>query len=143
MKHAKGKFKSDDNQNYNQKIFSLKKFFNKNFEYLDEVKILIDCIITNREINCLILSFILNIVYLMTDNIIPLVIQILFLANLTQTLIDILTTIKMRWDKGVIVLIFTYLVVYIFSWISILRFSTLFNFDSLDANKVIFFLTLG
>lgn len=91
--------------------------------FLNEISILeyfsvlvFDTILFNRELICLILSFLLTIIYLATGNSILLVVQVLFLVNLSIILYGIIEAVKMRYIQLLSVLAFSYLIVYVFSY---------------------------
>ena len=85
--------------------------------------------LTNREIIILILSLILNIVYISTKMPIFLVVQILFILNIISTLFDIVLAIQLKWKNIVLLLLFDFLCIYIFMWLAFFYFSYFFDFD--------------
>jgi hypothetical protein len=122
-----------------QKYFNEKNFFpiniireiNSDLGFFSKLKIsFIDSIIFNNEINTLFFSFVLNILYLFIGSPIILVVPCLLIANLSPILNDIFLAMKMRWKALLIVLIFTYLLIYLFMWITLLWVSDIFYFDS-------------
>lgn len=90
---------------------------------------LFDTIIYNREINIFILSFFLLITYFLTGSALCLVFPILNVSNLSEILFNIILAVQLRWQQLVTVLIFTYLVVYCFMWITFYYIYESFMFD--------------
>ena len=85
--------------------------------------------IENREIIILILSLILNIIFIGTKMPIFLVFQILFILNIISTLFDIVLAIKLKWKNIILLLLFDFLSIYIFTWLAFFYFSYFFVFD--------------
>jgi hypothetical protein len=105
--------------------------------------VLLDLILFNREVNFLVLDIVLLILYLTTWNSICLVIPVILITNLSAFLYDILYVIQMKWKQLCLVLIYTYLLVYLFTWIAFLYFYELFNTETFDIPSVIIILILG
>jgi hypothetical protein len=93
-------------------------------------------IIQNKDINILLISLILNIFYLITENFIPIAIQILFIASLSKDLMNVLKAVVTKINKWLIVLGFSWLVIVLFSWIAMIWFSSLFTYEVYDINTV-------
>ena len=85
--------------------------------------------ITNGEIIILILSLILNILFLATKMPIFFVVQVLFILNIIQTLFDIVLAIQLKWKNIILLLLFDFLCLYIFMWFAFFYFSNFFIFD--------------
>jgi hypothetical protein len=110
---------------------------NKNFKNMEAGRVLIDALFFNREINVLFLTIIILIVYLATGMPFVLVIPTIFIMNLSTTLYDILIALKLRWRQLLAVLLFTYLCIYLFSWMGLLWINKLFNYpDTVDPKTV-------
>ena len=85
--------------------------------------------ILNREIIMLVLSLILSICYIGTKNPLFLVVQIIFVANISSTLFDIIYAIKLKWINIVLLLLFDFLCVYVFMWFAFFFYPYFFEFD--------------
>ena len=88
-------------------------------------------IILNREINIFFFTFIFNILFLGIPNCIFLSIPLLLVANINPLLLGIVVAFKLRLKQLVMVLIFMYLIVYLFSWFAFYYFHEIFYFPSL------------
>lgn len=91
--------------------------------FVDDIKwydyiytLVFDTILFNKELIFLILSFILNCLYLGLANSVFLVLQVVFLVNLSDILYGVVVAIRLRYVQLVSVLAFTYLMVYVFSY---------------------------
>jgi hypothetical protein len=89
-----------------------------------------DLIILNRNINMFVITLILLIAYLSSLNSICLVLATLLISNLSELLYDIVYAIKLRWKQLVLTLLFTYLVIYIFTWIIFLYLYEIFKMEN-------------
>jgi hypothetical protein len=119
----------------------LRESLNDSVSVWDKIKVvLFDLILFNREVNFLVLDVILLILYLTTGNSICLVIPVILITNLSAFLYDIFFVIQMKWKQLCLVLIYTYLLVYLFSWIAFLYFYELFNTETFDIPSVIIIL---
>jgi hypothetical protein len=76
----------------------------------------VECSISNREVNMFIFTIIFNILFICTKCYIFLTIPVLFIANIIPTLFDIFLAMKTKFLNMLIVLIFEYFVIYIFMW---------------------------
>ena len=94
----------------------------------------IDSILLNRQINMLIATFICVAIYLISESAIALAIPVLFLANMNELLYGIILTVKLRWSQLLLVLTYTYLIVYLFAIIAFYYFeeSIVFEEDFLE-----------
>ena len=90
----------------------------------------IESMLTNREMNILLITLILYILYFVTQSSMFLVIPTIFIANIIPTLFDIFKSIKMKFTNMITVLMFTYLVVYLFMWVTYFYMADLFVFDN-------------
>ena len=135
-----GKRKGEDNKipqtvvDYFQgKDISTPKFFreiNTKLSIWEKIyAIVISTHITNREIIILILSLILNILYITTKMPIFFVVQILFIFNIISTLFDIVLAIQLKWKNIILLLLFDFLCIYIFMWLAFFYFPHFFVFD--------------
>ena len=135
-----GKRKGEDNKipqtvvDYFQgKEISNSKFFrevNKRLSIWEMIyTIVISTHITNREIIILILSLILNILFISTKMPIFFVVQILFIFNIISTLFDIVLAIQLKWKNIILLLLFDFLCIYIFMWLAFFYFAHFFVFD--------------
>ena len=118
------------------KVSEVIKELNKSFSLINKISIgIFDSILFNREISVIIYSAISLVIFFLTLNIMFLVIPILFVANLSNTLFAIFKAIKLRGKQLGIVLLFTYLIVYLFSWFSFYYFQDDFVYnDVLNIN---------
>jgi hypothetical protein len=104
---------------------------NDSVSFLDKCYLFIRYgILFNTDLNVFLLNFGLLIGYLSSKNSLLIVIPVLFLSNLSALLSDIILTIKMRWKQLILVIIFTYLLVYFFSWVSFLYMYHVFDTDA-------------
>ena len=87
------------------------------------------CLI-NREINMLIITIILNLLFLLFKNYLFLIFEILFIVNIVPTLTDILKAIQIKYLHLILVLIFHLLLIYIFMWLGFFFFQGFFVFDN-------------
>jgi hypothetical protein len=113
---------------------------NDSVRYIDKARIMfINLFLLNREINTFVLDLMLLILYLTTKNSICLVIPIVFITNLSSFLYDILYVVQMKWQHLCLVLIYTYLLVYLFTWVGFLYLPHLFVTETVDVPSVIIF----
>ena len=110
---------------------------NRKVRNVDAGRVLIDSLFFNREINILFMTIIILVIYLVTKAPLVLVIPTIFIMNLSTTLYDILIALKLRWRQLLAVLLFTYLCIYLFSWMGMLWLNKLFNYpDPVDPQTV-------
>ena len=88
-------------------------------------------ILYNSQINIYFFTFLFNIFFLIIPNGIFLSIPILLVANINPLLLGIVVSFKMRLKQLVMVLIFMYLIVYLFTWFAFYYFSEWFEFFNL------------
>ena len=77
--------------------------------------ILFESIIFNNKVNIILLTLLLEIIFLSTGNAILLAIPTLFIANMISLLRGIFLIFKLRWSQLLLVLTYCYLIVYNFS----------------------------
>ena len=85
----------------------------------------------NREINMFVLTEILNILFLVFQNYLFLVFEILFIVNIVPTLTDILKAIRIKYLHIILVLLFDFLIIYIFMWFGFFFFKNFFVYDDI------------
>ena len=126
--------KTGDNPKINENL-SEEGFLNKVGNNLSLKQIIyagfINSILLNREINIFFFTFIFNILFLIQPNCIFLSVPLLLLANINPLLLGIVVSFEIRLKQLLMVLIFMYLIVYLFSWIAFYYFPELFEFDDL------------
>jgi hypothetical protein len=120
-------FKPDSNLS----VFSVIKNKNKDLSIFQSLKVGIDALLFNREISVLVYSMIFIILYMCLNNELVLLIPVLFIANITPTLFDIIRAITMKFSQMASVLAFTAFVVYVFMWITILHMPFLFKMEDI------------
>ena len=125
--------KSGDNQKLND--LSEEGFLNRVGNNLTLKQLIytgfIRSILLNREINIFFFTFIFNILFLIVPNCIFLSIPLLLVANINPLLLGIVVSFEIRLKQLIMVLIFMYLIVYLFSWFAFYYFPELFEFDNL------------
>jgi hypothetical protein len=82
--------------------------------------------VSNRVVNMFIFTFICLLIYLIRQLNIFLILPVLFIANLIELLWNIFYAVQLKWKQLVMVLVFTYLLVYFFSWLSFFHLYELF-----------------
>jgi hypothetical protein len=101
---------------------------NDHVNMFDKIRLFIRYgVLFNPDLNIFILNFALLISYLCSENSILIVVPVLFLTNLFPLLSDIVVTVQMRWKQLLLVIMFTYLLVYFFSWIAFLYLYRIFS----------------
>jgi hypothetical protein len=115
--------------------FSEEEFLNKVGRNLSIKQIIytgfVKAILYNREINIYFFTILFNILFLIIPNCIFLSIPLLLVANINPLLLGIVVSFQMRLKQLLVVLIFMYLIVYLFSWFAFYYFPELFEFDNL------------
>ena len=79
---------------------------------------LFESILFNRDINIILYSFILAILYIVIKISLFLIVQILFIINLIPTLFNICKAIKNRFLNIIVAIILDFIIIYIFMWFS-------------------------
>jgi hypothetical protein len=134
-----------------QKGDEIQKKFSCNFDdegnpiYLSRINLFskvkigfLEAILTNREVIIYMLNVILLILFYSVRNVTFLAIPVLFIANLSNILFGIILSIKLRWYQLLIVLGFTYLLCYVYAWISFYFISpSMVLENTFDPNSVI------
>ena len=77
-----------------------------------------DTLLLNNDLFYLILTLILNVLYIIFGNSLLLVVQVVFIVNLSIILKGIVLAVKMKYFQLISVLTFSYLIVYVFSYIA-------------------------
>ena len=85
----------------------------------------------NREINMLIITTILNILFLLFKNYLFLIFEILFIVNIVPTLTDILRAMQIKYLHITLVIIFDILIIYVFMWLGFFFFQGFFVYDDI------------
>ena len=85
----------------------------------------------NREINMFLLTIIFNILFLILKNYLFLIIEILFIVNIVPTLSDILKAMQIKYLHIILVLLFDFLIVNVFSWLGFFFFKDFFVSDEI------------
>ena len=114
-------------------IFKVIGVINKNigiFKYL--YILIIKSIFLNPEICFFIFCLILNLLYYFLKSPILIAIEILFFANLIPILKDIIKSISYKFLTLIYILLFTYLIVYFFMWITYYYINDLFYVDVME-----------
>ena len=126
--------KTGDNLHLNH-YFSEEDFLSKVGRNLSFKQIIytgfVKTILYNKQINIYFFTFLFNILFLVHPNAIFLSIPLLLLANINPLLLGIIVSFQMRLKQLIMVLIFMYLIVYLFSWFAFYYFSELFEFEGL------------
>ena len=123
----------------NISVFKIIREVNNDLSSWQLFKILSETVFFCREINILFATLILMIVYLITKSPLCLAIPILFVINISTLLFQIFYAIKIRWQQLALILLYTYLLTYFFSWIVILWLSPSMELDGTDINSVFIF----
>jgi hypothetical protein len=79
----------------------------------------------------LLLTVILNLLFLLFQNYLFLVVEILFIVNIVPTLSDILKAMQIKYLHIILVLIFDLLIIYIFMWLGFFFFQDFFVYDEI------------
>ena len=115
-------------------LFKVWKLINRNLGFFNKIKILIfDTILFNIDINIFLLSFILNILFLILGDPLILSIEVLFIVGIFPSLINILKSFTSKLWSFCACMILNYLIVYIYNWIIIFYMRDAFVFiDIID-----------
>ena len=92
---------------------------------------IIESTLINRDMNILLYSFLLNILYLSTKSSLFLIFQTLFILNIIPTLFNIFQAIKIKLSNILLVLTLEIIIIYLFMWFSYFYLSDLFTFDNI------------
>ena len=116
----------------NGSIIKTIELINKDINIFTKIKILIfDTILFNLDINIFIFSFILNIFFLIFGNPIILSIEVLFIVVIFPSLLNIFKAFTAKFTSLFASLIFTYCIVYIYTWISMFYMRKTFVFEDI------------
>ena len=117
-------------------LLEIMNLINKDIDLFTKLKILIlDTIIFNLDINIFVFSFVLNILYLILYHPIILSIETLFIVSIYPSLLNIFKSFTTKFSSLFFCLIFTYLIVYVYNWISIFFIRENFNFGDVYEYK--------
>jgi hypothetical protein len=105
--------------------------------------IFLDLILLNREVNFFIMDIVLLILYLASGNSICLVIPVILITNLSSFLYDIMYVIQFKWKQLTLVIMYTFLLIYLFTWIAFLYIHEIFIMETFDVPSVSFLINLG
>ena len=128
-------FKKTGDNLHLDSYFSEEGFLNKVGRNLSLKQIIytgfVKAILYNRQINIYFFTFLFNILFLVVPNCIFLSIPLLLVANINPLLLGIVVSFQMRLRQLIMVLIFMYIIVYLFTWFAFYYFPELFEFDNL------------
>lgn len=117
-------------QNEGSSAFSVIREKNKDISYFQAFYVIIfDALLFNREICIFLYNIILIALYIKIESSLFLVLPMIFVANISPTLLDIFKAMTMKFSNMITVLIFTCLIVYIYMWVTYFYMSFLFDFD--------------
>ena len=108
-----------------------KKFYSKISLSQKLYTLIVDTILFNRQICFIITTFFCLCLYFITRNGLFISIPILFIANMNDLLFGILVSIKMRWVHLLLTVLYTYILVYIFSLFAFYYVNKSFKFSDL------------
>ena len=108
----------------------------KDTDFLTKAKILfLDTIFFNLDINIFVFSILLNILYLIYSHPLILSIETLFIFGIFPSLLNIFKAFTAKFATLFSCLLFTYLLVYIYNWITIFYFREFFVFEDVFEYK--------
>ena len=111
-------------------IFETINLIIKELDIFTKLKIIIfDTIIFNLDINIFFFSFVLNLLYLIHSHPLFLSFETLFIFGIFPSLINIFKAFETKYSSLIFCLIFTYLLVYIYTWITIFYIRNTFIFE--------------
>ena len=118
--------------NINTSVIDVANELNENIPLYKKLKIgIFDSVLLNREIAILVYTLILLILYFTTVSSFFLIIPMLFISNLSPTLFAIFKALKLKGKTLGAVLLLTYLIVYLFSWLAYFYFADDFVYDDI------------
>ena len=116
----------------NGSLYKAMEIINKDIDFIKLLKIIIlNTILFNLDISIFVLSFILNILFLIIGNPLILSIETIFIVRIFPSLLNIFKSFTAKFSTIFSCLIFTYLVVYVYNWIAILRMRETFDFGDI------------
>ena len=101
----------------------------KSYSFLEKFFTFLYTLIYCSEINIPIATFICVIIFITTGWPFSIVVPSLFLLYFSTTLFELVMVMKKEWKKLVLIILFTWLIIYIFSWISLLWLSPIFRME--------------
>ena len=113
-------------------LIKIMEIIGKNIDFFRKIKILIfDTILFNLDINICVFSFLLNILFLILGHPLILSLETLFIVNIFPSLLNIFKSFTAKFSSLLACLIFTYLIVYVYNWITILHMRETFDFGEI------------
>ena len=104
----------------NGSLFEMMGLINKNLNIFMKIKTAVfDTILANLEINIFVFSFILNLLFFSFGNPIYLSIETIFIVGIFPSLLNIFKAFTEKFASLISCLLFTYLMVYLYNWLSI------------------------
>jgi hypothetical protein len=104
---------------------------NNDVHFWEKCKVvLFDLIIANDTINVFIVTLILMVLYITTNHGIFLIVPIFLITKLNALLTNIVYAVWLKWKQLGLVIFFSYLLVYLFSWIIFFYLYKVFGTDS-------------
>ena len=118
----------------NGSLLKTMELINKDLSFFNKLKISIfDSILFNLDINIFVFSFILNILFLIIGHPLILSFETLFIFGIFPSLLNIFKSFTAKFSNLFACLIFSYLLVYVYNWITIFYMRDIFDFgDILD-----------
>ena len=117
-------------------IFETINLIIKELDIFTKLKIIIfDTIIFNLDINIFFFSFVLNLLYLIHSHPLFLSFETLFIFGIFPSLINIFKAFETKYSSLIFCLKFTYLLVYIYTWITIFYIRNTFIFEEVFEYK--------
>ena len=125
----------DKNSHFNTLNENLNNLFKKFYSKISLSKklytLIVDTILFNRQICFIIATFFCLCIYFITHNGLFISIPILFIANMNDLLFGILVSIKLRWIHLLLTVLYTYILIYIFSLFAFYYVNKSFKFSDL------------
>ena len=116
----------------NGSLYKIMEIINKDIDFFKLLKIVIfNTILFNLDICIFVLSFILNVVFLIIGHPLILSIETIFIVRIFPSLLNIFKSFTAKFSSIFSCLMFTYLVVYIYNWIAILYMRETFDFGDI------------
>jgi hypothetical protein len=147
MKNTNVKFSINDSEKSKRNLCFTDNFIKANDELLKQLnsgvswyeKVTIsikDVVLENSQINCFAITTLLLIIYFITGNSICLVIPILLVANLFTLLNDLVYTIRIKWQSLGLVIIFSFIFMYFYTWIGFLYLYEIYDTSTTAVGQV-------
>ena len=113
-------------------LLKIMEIINKDIDFFTKWKILIiDTILLNLDINIFIFSFFLGLLFLILGHPLILSIEIIFIVKIFPSLLNIFKSLTAKFSSFFSCLVFTYLVIYVYNWITILYMRETFDFGEI------------